>query len=99
MRPEGTDQGRATGVEVPDDSFRSRPARCEEAPVPQGCNESGDFFTYSALRLRFWAIRNRCGITKSVSLYGYRHRFVTDWLVAGKSIGCVNGSWYQAEVK
>jgi integrase len=61
-------------------------------------NESGLHFTLAALEVRFQNFRKRInreaeknGLPRpfppGVSLYGYRHRFVTDWLEAGKPVG------------
>jgi integrase len=48
-------------------------------------NENGRAFTKEILQIRFGKTRKRCGIPKTVTLYGYRHKFATDWLAAGKS--------------
>ena len=50
-------------------------------------SENGSAFTRKSLLLRFWKARNRLELPKTISLYGYRHRFATDWLAAGKPVG------------
>ncbi len=61
-------------------------------------NEHGTAFNLSALESRLQTMKkslnreaDRKGVARpfppGVSLYGYRHRFVTDWLEAGKPVG------------
>jgi integrase len=50
-------------------------------------NEDGTAYSEGAIRYRFHHMKRRLGLPSTISLYGYRHRFATDWLAAGKPVG------------
>src|SRR5262249_3203734 len=50
-------------------------------------NEDGAAYSEGAIRWRFHPMKRRLAPPPAISLSGYRHRFATDWLAAGKPVG------------